>query len=52
MPPIDIVILVVAAGLVVLSVVFYRIRKKKGKTGCGCDSNICDKCPGCNKHGE
>lgn len=41
---VSVVIAVVAVGLVVFAIVYHIVRKKQGKTGCGCD------CPGCPGH--
>lgn len=41
---VSVVIAVVAVGLVVFAIVYHFVRKKQGKTGCGCD------CPGCPGH--
>jgi hypothetical protein len=46
--PIDIVI-VVAAGLIVLAVIGYSVwRKKTGKGGCGCGCKGCPSADKCN----
>ena len=41
---VSVVIGVLAAGFVVFMLVWHYVRKKQGKTGCGCD------CPGCPGH--
>ena len=45
MKPIDYIIIITALAIVV-GVIIKSIRdKKNGKTGCGCDCNVCDGCP-------
>ena len=47
------ILLIVAAGAFVVTVVTYNIiRKKKGKGGCGCGCSGCSSCPGCSSKEE
>lgn len=47
MKPLEIIILVGAIALVVFTIVFNIVRKKKGKTSCGCSTGACSSCKGC-----
>ncbi len=38
---------VAAVGIVVFSVIWHFVRKKQGKTGCGCDCSGCSGCSAC-----
>lgn len=38
---------VAAVGIVVFSVIWHFVRKKQGKTGCGCDCSGCNGCSAC-----
>ncbi|MBQ7369821.1 MAG: FeoB-associated Cys-rich membrane protein [Clostridia bacterium] len=40
--------ILVVVGVIVGTVVLSVIRKKKGKTACGCDCASCSSCPHCN----
>ena len=51
----EIILIIACAAIVIGSVVANIIRKKQGKTSCGCDCNICGGgCKSCknDKHGE
>ncbi|HIY77699.1 MAG TPA: FeoB-associated Cys-rich membrane protein [Candidatus Borkfalkia excrementavium] len=38
---------VAAVGIVIFSVIWHFVRKKQGKTGCGCDCSGCSGCSAC-----
>ena len=38
---------VAAVGIVIFSVIWHFVRKKQGKTGCGCDCSGCGGCSAC-----
>ena len=38
---------VAAVGIVIFSVIWHFVRKKLGKTGCGCDCSGCSGCSAC-----
>ena len=38
---------VAAVGIVGFSVIWHFVRKKQGKTGCGCDCSGCSGCSAC-----
>ena len=44
---ISVIIAVVAVGIVVMALVLHFVRKKQGKTGCGCDCSGCAGCTAC-----
>ena len=44
---VTVAIAVAAVGIVVLTEVLHFVRKKKGKTGCGCDCSGCAGCSAC-----
>ena len=41
---ISVAVAVIAVGIVVLTIVLHFVRKKQGKTGCGCDCAGCSAC--------
>lgn len=44
------ILLIVACALIVISVIVsWIIRKKKGKTSCGCNCSSCGHCLSCNQ---
>ncbi len=43
----EILIIVLAAGFVVAVTVGSIVRRKHGKSGCGCDCSSCPSCPHC-----
>lgn len=52
MEPIEIVILILAVALVVFTIVYNVMRRRKGKSSCGCDTGKsgksgCSSCPYC-----
>ena len=52
MDPIEIVVLILAVALVVFTIVYNVVRRRKGKSSCGCDSGKsgksgCSRCPYC-----
>ena len=51
MSPIEIVAIVFASALVIFTIAYNILRRKKGKTSCGCDapskSSGCSGCSGC-----
>ena len=48
MSPLEITVIAVAAALVVFTVIFNFVRRKKGKTSCGCDCAHCS-CASCHR---
>ncbi len=46
----EIILIVFCVAVVVSVIVTSIIRKKKGKTSCGCDSSSCSYCSSCNSH--
>lgn len=52
MQPIDIVILILAIGVVVFVVGRSIWAKKHGKSGCGCDCESCSGCSSCHTKKE
>ncbi len=48
----EILIIVASAAFVLGVVVFTVIRKKQGKSSCGCDCAHCSGCPACAPKGE
>ena len=44
MQPIDIIIIILAIGMVIGTIAYNVWKKKKGKGGCGCGCG-CDGCP-------
>ena len=48
----DIVIIILAVGIVAGSIALSIRNKKKGKTSCGCDCSNCKSCSGCKSYEE
>lgn len=44
---ISVIVGVVAVGIVVSAIALHYVRKKQGKTGCGCDCAGCSACCAC-----
>lgn len=47
MQPVEIVLIIACALIVVGVAVSAVVRKKRGKTGCGCDCADCGHCSAC-----
>lgn len=45
----EILIAILAIGIVALPIVLHFVNKKKGKSSCGCDCASCHKCDCCLK---
>ena len=47
------ILIIIAACLIVIGVIVASVvRKKQGKTGCGCDCGGCSGCAGWSAHGR